>query len=207
MTTNNDLMDIIRKFSQRFNKPMRYCLKLVEDKMPIRASDTRGRASSSNNAIAKDWARISAPPWLTDDETFKRNIFRGILFSGKCDYCGCHLKKSDRERDHFIPSSARRDSLYGADHDGNKFNVCRSCNQFKQSFHPTIIIEKMRREHDYRRANAFQRFLEIFERKLTLRQDVVRKIQYYQRLMDERTKYFCDQMEKDMMNLRTIDDV
>ena len=194
--------NIIKTFAQHHGKPFRYCLRLVEDLMPARASDTRGRASSSNNAIAKDWARISAEPWLKQDEDFKRSLFRGILFSGKCDYCGCHLKKSDRERDHFIPSSARRDGLYGADHDGNKFNVCRSCNQFKQSFHPTVIIEKMRRDHDYRRANAFQRFLEIFERRLTLRPEIVERIQYYQRLMDERTKYFCDQMEKDMEMLK-----
>ena len=194
--------EIIKVFSHKYKKPFRYCLKIVEDLLPARALDTRGRASSSNNAIAKDWARIAAEPWLKEDEDFKRNIFKGILFSGKCDYCGCSLKKSDRERDHFIPSSARRDGLYGADHDGNKFNVCRSCNQFKQSFHPTVIIEKMRRDHDYRRANAFQRFLEVFERKLTLDRNVVERIQYYQKLMDERTKFFCEQMEKDMERMR-----
>ena len=200
--TKENLNTVVARIAQYHGKPFRYCLKIVEDLMPSRASDTRGRASSSNNAIAKDWARISAEPWLKQDEDFKRSLFRGILFSGKCDYCGCHLKKSDRERDHFIPSSARRDSLYGADNDGNKFNVCRSCNQFKQSFHPTVIIEKMKRDHDFRRANAFQRFLEIFERKLTLRPEIVERIQYYQRLMDERTKFFCEQMEKDMSRLR-----
>ena len=134
MTEHKRIMDIIAEFSKHKHIPMRQLIRVVQDLLPVRASDTRGRASSSNNAIAKDWARIGAEPWTDEDEQFRRRLFKGILFSGKCDYCGGHLKTSDRERDHFIPSSARRNGLYGADHIGNKFNVCRACNQYKQSF-------------------------------------------------------------------------
>ena len=198
--THRELMNIISTVSKLANVPVRRALNEISDIMPVRATDTRGRASSSNNAIAKDWARIGGQKWTAEDEKIRRGIFRGILFSNKCDYCGKNLLKSNRERDHVVPSSARKDGLYGTDNDGNKFNVCRACNDYKKHFHPSIIIEKMRQDRDYRRANAFERFLNIFESKLTLRPEIVRKIQYYQSKMDQMTKQFCDEMEREMKN-------
>jgi len=201
--TRETLFEVVRKLSKHLGITTKNAFSLVSDLMPPRASNTRSRASSSNNAIAKDWASSFAERWTSRDQQIKDRIFAGIIEEGRCAYCGERIIKGHQESDHFIPTSSRTHNLYGADNSGNKFTVCRSCNSTKGSSHPQYMINLLKQKGDIRRAMAFQIFLNQFETKLTLSMAIVEKIQIYQSKMDKYTRQFCLEMEKDMLTYNT----
>ena len=147
-------------------------------------NDVLQRIHSTRNAATKDIMRIYGPSWNTINEERKREIFRGLLREGYCDYWGTQLK-GKALLEHFIPTNNLKLRLYGAENSGNIFTTCTPCNRSKHNHHPISwmkgeVNSKKTRPYTYKKEERLERFVlfyEEFKHKLKANRKLIHKVE------------------------------
>ena len=134
------------------------------------------------NGLIKDLlAYFQSPVWTDLDEINKQEIFKDIIVTNNCWYCG---KEESKDMDHFIPTNGRLFSppMFGLEHQGNIIPSCKTCNANKSNKHPMDWLKKGRvtkgKEFNFpkKRIEAFEFFFLEFGDKLIADEDLTRII-------------------------------
>jgi hypothetical protein len=128
--------------------------------------------------------RIHGPKWTKKNEARKKEIFKGLIKEGHCDYCGTRTKGKHLS-EHFIPTNNSKLQLYGAENGGNIFVSCAPCNRSKHNHHPISwmkgeVSSRKSRPYTYDREERLEKFIlfyEEFKYKLKANKKLIHKIE------------------------------